>query len=424
MSKTSSDYAEVMQVSVLIYKQRFFHPNHHKTPVSNYVHIGYIATRPGAVRHKNLTHGLFGKMTPGDLQIFHSWQEVARIARNISREGKNMYRSVISFRSETAMELGLNDFAAWQQYAEQHIATLAAHNGIRIENLCWAAAFHNEKNHPHLHVVFWDKTQAIMKNFTHPEVPNRIRKQLIKDTFAYKIKEFCAKRDQAKSGITDITDQMIAQFEVYVKSLDPRAFRAFQQQFEHEDEDSLLRLPKHHLVDNQAVEQLASRLMALRRQMPKTGRLAHKLLPPDAKKQVDTLVQDLLKGNPYLAQMTKEYVQAKLELAMLYTGSPEQLEKQRIRYQGEAEKRIANHILSTIRTLIHLEKEASQGIRREKRLLALTEQFLLDLLNQMEQLSMQAQLDYEDKFKVLGGDLSKQAKKDWLLRHKDQGMER
>lgn len=411
-------------MSALIYKQRFFHPNHHKTPVSNYVHIGYIATRPGAVRHENLPHGLFGKMEPGSLQIFQSWQEVARIAREISREGKNMYRSVISFRTETAMELGFNDFAAWQQYVEQHMAILAAHNGIRAENLCWAAAFHNEKDHPHLHVVFWDKAQTIMKNFTHPEVPNRIRKRLIKDTFAFKIKEFCAKRDQAKVGIADITDQMIAQFETYMKSLNPKAFRAFQQRFEHEDEDSLLRLPKHHLVDKQAIDQLASRLMALRGQLPKTGRLAYKLLPPDAKKQVDTLVLDLLEGNPYLAQMIQEYVQAKLELAMLYTASPEQLEKQRSRYQGEAEKRIANRILSTIRTIIQLEKEVTQGIRREERLYALTEQFMLELLNLMQQLSIQAQLDYEDKFKAMGGELSKQAKKDWLLRHKDQGLER
>ncbi|WP_420540416.1 hypothetical protein ACN92M_26590 (plasmid) [Paenibacillus polymyxa] len=38
--------------------------------------------------------------------------------------------------------------------------------------------------------------------------------------------------------------------------------------------------------------------------------------------------------------------------------------------------------------------------------------------------TMNAQLDYDEKVKAIGGDLSKQAKKDWLLRHKDQGLER
>ncbi|MBW4085242.1 MobP3 family relaxase [Paenibacillus sp. S150] len=411
-------------MSALIYKQRFFHPNHPKTAVSNYVHIGYIATRPGAVRHENLSHGLFGKLKPGELQVFQSWQEVARIARQISKDGKNMYRSVISFRTETALELGLTDFADWQQYIEQHIATLATHNRIKTENLCWAAAFHNEKDHPHLHVVFWDKGQTIMKNFTHPEVPNRIRKQLIKDTFAYKIKEFCASRDRFKSGITEVTDRMVEEFEAYLKQLNPKTFRAFQERFKNEDEDSLLRFPKHHLAEPAAVKRLAHRLFELRSQMPKTGRLAYKLLPPEVKIVVDELVQDLLQENRYLAQMVEDYVEAKLQLAKLYTSDPENLEKQRRKYQNEAEKRIANRILSTIRTIIKLEKEADFGIRQAHRQYTMAEQLLLGLLDLMESLSMHAGLDYDDKAKVLSGDLSKQAKKEWLLRNKDRGMER
>lgn len=414
-----------MKISALIYKQRFFHPNHPKTAVSNYVHVGYIATRPGAVRHENLPHGLFGKMKPGDLQVFQSWQEVARIARDISRQGKNMYRSVISLRTEIAMELGLNDFAAWQQYIEQHIATLATHNRIKTENLCWAAAFHNEKDHPHLHVVFWNKEQTIMKNFTHPEIPNRIRKQLIKDTFVFKIKEFCAERDDAKMGMADVTDQVLEQFEAYMKSLDPRAFRAFQQRFEHEDEDSLLRLPKHHLTNAQAVKQLAARLFELRQKMPKSGRLAYKLLTPEAKSLVDAFVQDLLQQNPYLTQMVEAYVTAKLEVASLYTSDPDTLAKQRSKHQAEAEKRIANRVLATVRTIIKLEKAAEIGIRQAERYRIWTEQLVLELLTMMEHLAMQAQLDYDDKAKIVfGSEWSKQAKKDWLLQHKDKGIER
>ncbi|MDT3429200.1 hypothetical protein J2Z22_004801 [Paenibacillus forsythiae] len=56
------------------------------------------------------------------------------MAYQISQEGKNMYRSAISFRKETALELGLTDFAA--------------HNRMKTDHLCWAAAFYNEENHP------------------------------------------------------------------------------------------------------------------------------------------------------------------------------------------------------------------------------------------------------------------------------------
>lgn len=122
--------------------------------------------------------------------------------------------------------------------------------------------------------------------------------------------------------------------------------------------------------------------------------------------------------------MTQEYVQAKLELAKLYTSDPDQLDKHRSRYQAEAQKRIANRILSTIRTIIKLEKEAGFQHLQAKRQTAMAEQLLSELLHLMEGLAMDAQLDYDEKVKVMGGDLSKQAKKDWLLRHKDQGMER
>ncbi|GIQ68355.1 hypothetical protein DUZ99_01055 [Xylanibacillus composti] len=411
-------------MSALIYKQRFFHPNHPKTAVSNYVHIGYIATRPGAVKHPNKSHGLFGKMKPGALKAFDSWQEVARIARQISREGKNMYRSVISFQTETALELGLTDFSDWQHYIEQHIATLSTQNQIKIENLCWAAAFHNERDHPHLHVVFWDKSQSVIKNFTHPEIPNRIRKQLIKDTFAYKIKEFCALRDEAKSGITKVTDRIVDDFEAYLKQLNPKAFRATQRRFEHEDGDSLLRFPKHHLIESSSVKHLASRLFELRRHLPPTGRLAYQLLPQESKMYLDELVQELLHDNRYLAELVNDYVQAKLELARLYTSDPDRLEKQHGNYQAEAEKRMANRILSTLRTMIKMEKESAIAIRQADRHQALAEQLLLELLTMMEGLAMRTQMDVDDKISVMGGELSKQAKKEWLLRHKDRGMER
>lgn len=411
-------------MSILIYKQRFFHPNHPKTAKSNYCHIGYIATRPGAVKNEGMNHGLFGKLRPGDLQEFSSWQEVARLARDLSRQKKNMYRSVISFKRETALELELTDRKAWQRYIEQHISTIAAQNQISVKNLCWAAAFHNEKEHPHLHVVFWDRQQEIMKNFTHPEIPNRIRRQLIKDTFSHKIQQFCALRDQYKSGITEITDRMVSEFELYIKNLDPKSFKVFQRRFMNEDEDSLHRLPKYHLFQQSHVAALAEKLVQLRANMPKTGRLAYQLLPPAVKSMLDELVQELMQTNPYLAQMVEDYVQVKVQIAMLYDTDPERIAKYHEKYLTEAKKRIANRILGTVRTLIKVEREASmeQNHRIQRQYLA--EQLFVGILDMLESLIMNANMDYDDKTKVMGTELSKQARKEWYLKHRDKGIER
>ncbi|MNI60607.1 hypothetical protein D3C73_1158340 [compost metagenome] len=74
--------------------------------------------------------------------------------------------------------------------------------------------------------------------------------------------------------------------------------------------------------------------------------------------------------------------------------------------------------------IIKLEKDADFHLHQAERQTAIAEQLLLELLHVMEGLAMTAQLDYDEKMKVIGGDLSNQAKKDWLLRHKDQGLER
>ena len=57
---------------------------------------------------------------------------------------------------------GLSDHKAWEDYIDRHILTLAKFNGIRVQDLQWVAAHHNEKGHPHIHVVFWNKHQRTM----------------------------------------------------------------------------------------------------------------------------------------------------------------------------------------------------------------------------------------------------------------------
>lgn len=203
-------------MSILIYKQRHRHPNYKKTPKGNYAHIGYIATRPGAVKNEGMRHGLFGKLEPGAVKEFDTWQEAARLVRELSYRRVNMYRGIISFSPETAAELGLSDHKAWEDYIDRHILTLAKFNGIRVQDLQWVAAHHNEKGHPHIHVVFWNKHQRTMVPFVHPSIPDKIRKQLIRDTFAERIKEYCEAKQRAKEHLSAITDEMIDEFEKYI----------------------------------------------------------------------------------------------------------------------------------------------------------------------------------------------------------------
>ena len=54
-----------------------------------------------------------------------------------------------------------------------------------------------------------------MVPFVHPSIPDKIRKQLIRDTFAESIKAYCEDTQQAKEHLSAITDEMIDEFEKY-----------------------------------------------------------------------------------------------------------------------------------------------------------------------------------------------------------------
>lgn len=112
-------------MSILVYKQRFRHPNKKDTPGANYAHIRYIATRPRVLKNEKMNHGLFGKLEPGVVTEFEDWKDVAKLSYANSKKGIVMYRSVVSFAEDTAKELLLKDQKSWQRYIENHIMTIA-----------------------------------------------------------------------------------------------------------------------------------------------------------------------------------------------------------------------------------------------------------------------------------------------------------
>ena len=77
-----------------------------------------------------MSHGLFGKLTPGTVTEFTDWRDIARLVYQNSKKHITMYRSVVSFDEATAGELRLTDQKSWQRYIDNHILTIAQKNGI------------------------------------------------------------------------------------------------------------------------------------------------------------------------------------------------------------------------------------------------------------------------------------------------------
>ena len=401
----------------MVYKQRFINPNYKTTASKNYAHVRYIATRPRVAKNEGMSHGLFGKLSPGPLTEFEDWRDIARLVYQNSKQHITMFRSVVSFDEETAAELMLNKQKDWQNYIENHILTIAEKNGIKREHLQWACALHREKNHPHVHVVFWDTSSRVKNPFTHPSIPNAIRKQMIKDTFAEKIRSFGEQKNIAAADLRKISDELTEDFERHIRRLDSTDYRRVRKAYDEEKE-----LDGTFDFADSTVNAIADRVFKIKSKLPPKGRISYQLLPPGVKAEVDDLVGYILKENPAITKLRDDYVESKMQMARLYGGSEKYLNGQKDKFTAEADKIIANRILGMVKTLNRLDSELKSADYLQSRRAHYTEQMLCEIMDMLTLLTDNSDRQFED-LNGARGDLSKEARKELYLKNLDKGYE-
>ena len=108
------------------------------------IYMRYIATRPRAEKHEG--HGLFGAEPHVDLE--KTMQELK------THEG-NVWTIIYSLRREDAARLGYDNAESWRLALLAHQNDFAEAMQIPPEHLHWYAAFHDEGEHPHIHMMLW-----------------------------------------------------------------------------------------------------------------------------------------------------------------------------------------------------------------------------------------------------------------------------
>ena len=378
----------------------------------------YIATRPRVAKNEGMNHGLFGKLAPGPITEFEDWRDVARLVYANSKKHITMYRSVISFDEETAAELNLTDQKAWQRYIENHIMTIAEKNNIRREHLQWACALHKEKHHPHIHVVFWDTSSRVKNPFTPPAIPNAIRKQLIKDTFAERIRAYGEEKNKSAAELRSISNELVDEFEQHLRRLGKDQYKRHRADYDEENE-----LSGSFDFDDDVLNETADRVFRLKSALPPTGRIAYQLLTPEMKAKVDGLVEYLLENVPVLREQKERYIDSKMKMALLYGGSDEYLDSLRKRFSEEADKIIANRLLGMVKTLNRLDYEMKSEEYKNARRSYFAEQMLMEALDMLSGLTRDNDSRFSDWEKANGRELSKDAKKELFLKLQDKGYE-
>ncbi len=74
---------------------------------------------------------------------------------------------------------------------------IAREMGLPLSSLEWCAAVYMEPDHPHVHLMHWNREQKIGCGFINPERSNAIRKKLTRVMFRDELKAVYDKKDAA-----------------------------------------------------------------------------------------------------------------------------------------------------------------------------------------------------------------------------------
>ena len=133
-------------------------------------YMNYIATRPRAERLGS--HGLFGDEDNVKLE---------KAMAELSSYTGNVWTHIISLRREDADRLGYDSAQAWRNLIRTHRNDIAAAMKIPPKDFRWYAAFHDEGEHPHIHMMAWSAKPG--QAYLSREGIRQIKSTLVNDIF-------------------------------------------------------------------------------------------------------------------------------------------------------------------------------------------------------------------------------------------------
>ena len=314
--------------------------------------------------------GLIGKVGTSEILHFKDSKDIAKIVLENTKKGIAVYDGMIAIKKEETSKLGLEDLKAWESYIRKHINTIREENSIKREEFEFICAVHEKDINYHTHILFWDKSQKIEKTFLNPSIPNKIRKRLIKDTFADEILEYAKVKDLAVKNVREITDKLVDDFINDIKLLDNKKYIKLKEKGMFTEKNSKL--------DNELIEHIFNESYKIKQMIPK-GRIVYKLLEPQVKEEVDKLVSYVLENNADIKKLADDYIKSKLDIARFY--SDKNLNQQEEKYRKEIEKIIANKILGIVKSINRLETEFKKEETIKTKQKELIKQIIFDLIS-------------------------------------------
>ncbi len=163
----------------------------------------YIATRPRAERLGN--HGLFGDADGVDLD---------KAMAELEHYTGNVWTHILSLHREDAARLGYDNAQAWRSLLRTHRNDIAAAMHIPPQDFRWYAAFHDEGEHPHVHMMAWSVKpgQAYLSRDGIKQIKSTLTNQIFKQEMFHLYEQKSESREdlvrEARKIMLELSDRM------------------------------------------------------------------------------------------------------------------------------------------------------------------------------------------------------------------------
>ena len=227
-----------------------------KLPSEQKTYADYIATRP---RSK----GLF---TDAGKDI-----NLRQLSRELNLYQGNLWTVIISLSREDAERLGFDTATRWRDFLRSERSEIAEQFHIPQGNLRWYAAFHNEKHHPHVHLMVWSEDEK--EGYLSEKGIEKLRSSFAKSIFA---QDWCNIYDRYTEARNALRQESRERMREIIGAINAGTY------------------------ENKTIENL---LLQLARQLSATtGKKQYGYLKPEVKRLVDAIVTEFSK-DPRIAEL-------------------------------------------------------------------------------------------------------------------------
>ncbi len=178
-------------------------------------YLKYIGTREGVellpsgymeyMAERPRSHGLFGDEDEVDLDT---------AMREVNDYPGNIWTHIISLKREDAERLGYDHATQWRDLIRANRNEIAQAMKIPLQDFRWYAAFHDEGNHPHVHMMAWSVKpgQAYLSSEGIRKIKSVLTNDIFKQEMLHTYEQKSVSRDdlvrEARKVMRELTRQM------------------------------------------------------------------------------------------------------------------------------------------------------------------------------------------------------------------------